>query len=52
MGTHIKTCKSPARSMEFCRNLRSLYPPRRPYRDRLRQLQFAPNLNDTPDETV
>ena len=40
---HIKPRKNRARFLEFCRYLRSLYPPACPDRDRLRQLQPAPD---------
>ena len=40
---HIKPRKTRARFLEFCRYLRSLYPPAGPDRDHLRQLQPAPD---------
>ena len=40
---HIKPRKNRARFLEFCRYLRSLYPPDCPDRDHLRQLSPAPD---------
>ena len=42
MYGHVKTTKDRTRFLEFCRYLRTLYPPQRPHRHCLGQLQPAP----------